>query len=535
VRCLYCDSPLAIMRMLVNGSFCCDEHKSLYEAERSMPQVGQPVSLGRPAPRRTRSVRHLAAEATGSLQAASQASPVLELSESKRPTEKTGYCGAVAIKRPAPLRMTTERNIAIPQASEPARPLLGVRAPRRIAARSDGTLPLARRVGQVPCVPLPSRVRPIVKGTPSVTPAARFCPLGPARPKPAAAQANPWPKTAGLVPLRLEPAPRTQTAPTGRAMGTPAAFTSNPLLPRLHVNPQTFAARVEPAQDRASTDPLTVDRESTGIDLSTQRLREIWRRAPGDLKVIAMVIPMILLLTLNAAGPRLYTKPIAIKLGSQPMFDGMLTRQWNAIRKRIAHRAGFDYSDDFKSGLDNWTVGDGAHAKWSYDNMGFVRPAGLGLYRPTLPLSNYHVEFIARIDEKGLGFAFRATDANNYQAVRLVMTKAGPSPEWHVIRYAVIGGHETARSEKPLPLALTPEKFFSVRLEAIGNDFTLMILDKMADFWSDDRLKTGGIGFFCGKGEQARVRYVDVSYQNDTLGRFCAFIASDNVANDDGS
>ena len=64
---------------------------------------------------------------------------------------------------------------------------------------------------------------------------------------------------------------------------------------------------------------------------------------------------------------------------------------------------------------------------------------------------------------------------------------------------------------------------------------SLMIPDKVADFWTDDRLKTGGIGFFCGKGEQARLRYVDVSYQNDTLGRFCAFIASDSVVNDDGS
>jgi hypothetical protein len=157
-----------------------------------------------------------------------------------------------------------------------------------------------------------------------------------------------------------------------------------------------------------------------------------------------------------------------------------------------------------------------------------VKPAGLGLYRPTLPLSNYHLDFVARIDERGLGFVVRAADAYNYEAVRLVMSRPRPTPEWHVIRYAVIGGKETSKSDKLLPVVITPEKFFSVQMDVIGDDFTLMVLDKVADFWTDDRLKTGGIGFFCGRGEQARVRHVEVSYQNDALGRFCAFIASDN-------
>src|SRR5204863_3272661 len=119
-------------------------------------------------------------------------------------------------------------------------------------------------------------------------------------------------------------------------------------------------------------------------------LREVWRNAPGDLKLIALVIPMLLLLTLNAAGPKLYTKPVAIRAASQPMLDGILTRQWHAIRKSISHRAGFDRSDDFRSGLDAWTVGSGA-MKWTYDNMGFVRPNSLALFRPTLQLSDYQV------------------------------------------------------------------------------------------------------------------------------------------------
>jgi len=330
---------------------------------------------------------------------------------------------------------------------------------------------------------------------------------------------------AGHVPMGLEPSAKAQKGRLGKTMGAPAAFTVNPLLP--HVQIPLARPRREREQDpvRAFSDASFHD--PMAIDLSTQRLREVWRRAPGDLKLIALVIPMILLLTLNAAGPRLYTKPIAVKLASQPMFDGFLSRQWSAIRKKIAHRAGFDHTDDFRSGLDNWVFAAGAPA-WGYDNLGLVKPAGLGLYRPTLQRSDYHVDFIARIDERGMGFVLRAADARNYQAVRLVMSRPGPTPEWRVIRYAVIGGKETSRSDKLLPVTLTPEKFFAVQVDVLGNDFTLMVQDKVADFWTDDRLKTGGIGFFCGKGEQARVRHVEVSYQNDALGRFCAFIAPDN-------
>jgi len=271
------------------------------------------------------------------------------------------------------------------------------------------------------------------------------------------------------------------------------------------------------------------------IDLAGQKLREIWRKAPGDLKLIAMVVPMMLLLTLNAAGPRLYTKPVAIKAASQAMRDGILTRQWHAIRKTIARRAGFDYTDDFRAGLDAWTPASGSERKWSYDNMGFVRPGALALLRPTLRLTDYRVEFIGRFEQKAVAFVFRAVDAANYQAVKLVMTKLRPLPEVHLVRYTVLEGREGPRSDKLLPMNLASDAFFTVHLDVRGSDFTLMVQEKMADFWSDDRLKTGGIGFFCAKGESSCLRRVEVSYQNDTLGRLCAFIASEGVDSNDGS
>jgi hypothetical protein len=96
-------------------------------------------------------------------------------------------------------------------------------------------------------------------------------------------------------------------------------------------------------------------------------------------------------------------------------------------------------------------------------------------------------------------------------------------------------GREGPKADKVLPMHLGGDTFFTVHLVVRGNDFTLMIQDKMADFWTDDRLRTGGIGFFCGKGESACLRRVEVTHQNDTLGRFCAFLAPERAESNNGS
>ena len=58
-----------------------------------------------------------------------------------------------------------------------------------------------------------------------------------------------------------------------------------------------------------------------------------------------------------------------------------------------------------------------------------------------------------------------------------------------------------------------------------GNDFTIMAQGKVVDFFSDATFQRGGVGLFCGRGEAARVRWVEVSHQHDALGRFCAYLA----------
>src|SRR5579864_7858497 len=54
MQCLYCGIPLAILRMLENGTFCCDEHRDLYENERTGPALEKPIPISHPRARHWR-------------------------------------------------------------------------------------------------------------------------------------------------------------------------------------------------------------------------------------------------------------------------------------------------------------------------------------------------------------------------------------------------------------------------------------------------------------------------------------------------
>ena len=208
-----------------------------------------------------------------------------------------------------------------------------------------------------------------------------------------------------------------------------------------------------------------------------------------------------------------------------PTKRGAAVRPWTEVNASLQRRAAIDFKDDFRHGLEDWRSRSDAKARWSFDAIGFVHPGSLALYRPTLELTDYVLEFQAQVDRQGIGFVFRAADFDNYYAVKLVVAQSGPLPRVDVTRYSVIQGHEGRHTVHPLPLTVRSDTTYQVRMEVKGSDFTLITQGKVADHWSDSRLARGGIGFFCGKGDQARLRQVEVSHQNDAWGKLCARIA----------
>jgi len=204
--------------------------------------------------------------------------------------------------------------------------------------------------------------------------------------------------------------------------------------------------------------------------------------------------------------------------------SGSLQRFNGSVIARIRQRAAIDIQDDFRSGLSQWTGPHGWANTWTYDSTGFARPGHLALLAGSAPLSNYRLEFLAEIDKKAVTWVFRAADTRNYYAYKLLESKRGTGAVFSIVRYAVVGGHERLRIQLPLPVTATARSMVRVRQEIHGDQFTTYLDGRVIDTWSDASLAAGGFGFFADPGETAYIRWVDVAYQDDTVGRICAYL-----------
>jgi len=89
-----------------------------------------------------------------------------------------------------------------------------------------------------------------------------------------------------------------------------------------------------------------------------------------------------------------------------------------------------------------------------------------------------------------------------------------------------VGGKASKRTRAPYPGRYEPGKLYQVHLQVREDSFTLYVQGQLVDYWTDPRLKFGGVGLFCGAGERARVAWIRVSHNSDTMGKLCALIAS---------
>src|SRR5262249_45032311 len=85
--------------------------------------------------------------------------------------------------------------------------------------------------------------------------------------------------------------------------------------------------------------------------------------------------------------------------------------QW--LRTAISKRATMVHDDNFRSGLNLWEGRKNWAQSWAYSSDGFMRTGQLALYRPTLKMDNYRLEFFTQIESKSVGWVFRAKDEQN--------------------------------------------------------------------------------------------------------------------------
>jgi hypothetical protein len=347
----------------------------------------------------------------------------------------------------------------------------------------------------------------------------------------------PMPNTARILPLRYQATPR---VPAATRIAVSTEF-SNPQFEGM--KPMLAAFRVDPLDGNPEPPPkrnwVSSWMQRSADDPQEKHIWapavEFWAHAPRDLKLLAVAIPVLLALALHPSLPKVRVTARTTTGKIQTDVERSLRSQFVNVKQSVADRAGVALNEDFRSGLDEWQV-RGEHATaWSFDSTGFVRPASLALYRPSMGLADYEMQFLGLIDKKALSWVVRARDFDNYYVMKLVILKPGPLPTIGVTRYAVIDGKAQNRVDTLAPIAARPDMLYRVDLNVHGDTYLLAVQGKIVDSWSEPRLTRGGIGFFSPRGEESRLRWVQVTHQYDMLGRLCAYLAPYNIPTTNGS
>jgi len=157
-------------------------------------------------------------------------------------------------------------------------------------------------------------------------------------------------------------------------------------------------------------------------------------------------------------------------------------------------------------------MGEGGWVEgWAGDPTGLHGGRQITIYRPSLKLSDYRLEFQGSVDAKSLGWVFRASDPENYYAMKLGLS-SGLSTKVALFKYLVANGKQTQVGRVPIDLAVQPDTVFNIRVDVRGPQFTTYLQGQQVDSWTDDQLKIGGAGFLNEREERGKVKSVSIRY-----------------------
>jgi hypothetical protein len=151
----------------------------------------------------------------------------------------------------------------------------------------------------------------------------------------------------------------------------------------------------------------------------------------------------------------------------------------------------------------------GWSTEWASDVAGSKRGRQLTLYRPSTGMSDYQLQFVGQIENKAMGWVFRAADTKNYYGMKIEQLRPGAMAITH---FAVVEGRESSYSQKPLALDARPGTPYRVMLDVNGPRFTINLQGEPVEFWTDNRLKTGAVGFMNERDERGVSSSVQFSF-----------------------
>jgi hypothetical protein len=196
--------------------------------------------------------------------------------------------------------------------------------------------------------------------------------------------------------------------------------------------------------------------------------------------------------------------PMAVKAGA-PVLVALALGSFFLGHGRTTPAAGAGDSTASIVGEQGWV------SERASDASGLRRGRQLTLYRPSTRLSDYQMQFTGQIESKALGWVFRAADTKNYYGMKIENDKPGSVL---YTRFAVVNGRESSVTQKPLPIRARADTAYSVRLEASGPRFSIYIQGEPVELWTDNRLKTGALGFMYEAEESGRTSSVRFSFRN---------------------
>ena len=197
--------------------------------------------------------------------------------------------------------------------------------------------------------------------------------------------------------------------------------------------------------------------------------------------------------------------------------NSQVSQYSESLGQPVRKRAAFFIVDEFTQTADHWLSKDSVQIT----NEGLTPKKGLTLHRDTLNLTDYKLQFEAKIQSKAVGWVIRAADDANYYAFKLNKTVRKGSSEYSLVRYAVAQGKPVApASPIAVPAEFAREDFNRVSVRLRGDQIDTLLNGKGIDYWKDSQFETGGIGFLAAEGETALIRKVAVSGNEDPMGLF---------------
>lgn len=194
------------------------------------------------------------------------------------------------------------------------------------------------------------------------------------------------------------------------------------------------------------------------------------------------------------------------------------------VREKLRGRAAVEFAGGFQGGLADWTGQPGWQQFWSRDAGGSMRAGSLALYRPSLRLKDYRLEFQAALDEGSIAWVYRASDLFNYYIGRLTVVRPGPPAALVFERSAVVCGREQPRVQTSVRTLIDTRQRQTVEMEINRNVFRLSLNGDPVDFWFDAAHASGGAGFIGDSRRRTGVYSFQIRSHGDTVGRVCAWL-----------